>query len=174
MENFGYDIITQKEFDKLILNEDNELNEYFNNEKFELQNVKEHINYECNIINNIIKNEDDIIEDIEYESNDINLSYLEWYYTKDYQQGMNWYIDKYPNLPGINNLAYILVKQDLTGKNHLEKWEKHIIKKQLKKDKTYYDNITKERNRCIKKLIKAQNEKLKTMKVIKKKILVDF
>jgi hypothetical protein len=173
-ENMGYNIITENEFNTLCDNKNGEINEYYNKEKFEELNIAEHIDYDCNTINKIITDEDDTVCDIDYEKNDINLSYLDWFYTKDYVAGMNWYINKYPFMPMIENLSYFMVKNDLTGKSKLDKWEKMMIKNEVKKDKQYYDMIDKERNKCIKKLIKEKNEPLKKMKFIHKKTIIKF
>jgi hypothetical protein len=157
-ENMGYNIITKDEFDTLCNNENNEINEYYTQEKFEELNVAEHIDYDCNIINEIITDEGGNVCDIDYENNDINLSYLDWFYRKDYVDGMNWYINKYPAMPMIENLSYFMVKRDLTGKSKLDKWEKMMIKTELKKDNQYYAMIEKDRKKCIKKLIKEKNQ----------------
>ena len=76
----GYNIMTKTQFDILCNNENNEINEYYNQEKFEELNVAEHIDYDCNIINEIITDEHNNVCDIDYENNDINLSYLDWFY----------------------------------------------------------------------------------------------
>ena len=154
----GYKIMTKDEFDTFCNNENNEINEYYNQEKFDELNVAEHIDYDCNIINEIITDEGGNVCDIDYENNDINLSYLDWFYRKDYVDGMNWYINKYPAMPMIENLSYFMVKRDLTGKSKLDKWEKMMIKTELKKDNQYYSMIEKDRRKCIKKLIKEKNQ----------------
>ena len=43
MEIFGYDIITKKEFEKLCENENNELNELYNKEQFNMYDVESKI-----------------------------------------------------------------------------------------------------------------------------------
>lgn len=170
----GYNIMTRNEFDTLCNNENNEINEYYTQEKFEELNVAEHIDYDCNIINGIITDEDGNVCDIDYENNDINLSYLDWFYRKDYVDGMNWYINKYPAMPMIENLSYFMVKRDLTGKSKLDKWEKMMIKTELKKDNQYYAMIEKDRKKCIKKLIKEKNQPLKKMQFVNKKTILQF
>ena len=82
-ENLGYTIIKKTEFDKINLNENNELNEMYNKEKFEIDNIREYIDYDLNEIKNIIKDENENIIDIEFEKNDKNISYLEWYLTRN-------------------------------------------------------------------------------------------
>jgi hypothetical protein len=173
-KNMGYNIMTKTQFDILCNNENNEINEYYNQEKFEELNVAEHIDYDCNIINEIIKDENKNVCDIDYENNDINLSYLDWFYRKDYIDGMNWYIKKYPSMPFIENLSYFMVKKDLTGKSKLDKWEKTLIKNEIKKEKQYYSIIEKDRKKCIKKLIKEKNEPLKKIKFVNKKTILKF
>lgn len=174
-EQMGFEIMSRKQFELLTDNKNNEINEYYNQEKFEELNVGEHIDYDCNIIKDVIKNDaTENVIDIEYEKSDMNLSYLNWYYRRDYNDGMNWYINKYPSLPGIEHLAYFMVKKDLTGKSKLDKFEKMLIKKERKTNDRYYDLLDKERNRYIKKFVKAKNETLKKIQCIRKTTIVEF
>lgn len=173
-ENLGFNIIKQTEFDKINLNENNELNEMFNKEKFEIDNIRDYIDYDLNEIKNIVKDDNQNIIDIEYEKNDKNTSYLEWYLTNDYIGGMNWYIKNHSDIPFIENLSYFFVKRDLKGKTKLDKYEKVIIKKELKKQKRAEDIIEMERNKYIRKLEKEKNQPIKKLKYINKKFIVDF
>ena len=173
-ENLGYTIIKQNEFDKINLNENNELNVMFNKEKFEIDNIKDYIDYDLNEIKNIIKDENENIIDIAFEKNDKNISYLEWYLTNDYIGGMNWYIKNNRDIPFIENLSYFFVKRDLKGKTKLDKYEKVIIKKELKKQKRAEDIVESERNKYIRKLQKAKNEPIKKLKYESKKCIVEF
>ena len=173
-ENMGYEIMPRKKFELLTHNKNNEINEYYNQQKFEELNVGEKLDYDCNIINDIITDNENKIIDIEYEKNEINLSYLDWFYRKDYVDGMNWYINKYPTLPNIENLSYFMVKKDLTGKIKLDKFEKMLIKKEVKNDARYYELLDKDRNKFIKKLEKEKNQSLKSIKFSNRKITVSF
>ena len=129
-ESLGFNIITNDEFDKINLNENYELNKMFNEEKFEIENIRDYIDYDLNEITEIKKDNDKIV-DIQYNKSDKNISYLEWYLTNNYIEGMNWYIKNYSNIPFIEDMSYFFVKRDLTGKVKLDKYEKIIIKKEL-------------------------------------------
>jgi hypothetical protein len=168
MEIFGYDIITKKEFEKLCENENNELNELYNKEQFNMYDVESKIDYD---LHNIIEKTDD---DIIYEKTDMNLSYLDWLSREDYVDGMNWFKKYYSDIPFIEHISYFYVKKAITGSTKLEKYERNIIKKELKKDEKYYDNIEAERNKYIRKLKKEKNKPLKTMKYENKKVIVKF
>lgn len=168
MENFGYDIITKKEFEKICENENHELNELFNKEQFEMYNVESKIDYD---LHNIIEKTDD---DIIYEKTDMNLTYLDWLSREDYVDGMNWFKKYYSNIPFIEYLSYFYVKKAIKGTTKLDKYERNIIKKELKKDQKYYENIEAERNKFIRKLNREKNKPLKTMKYENKKIIVKF
>jgi hypothetical protein len=168
MENFGYDIITKKEFEKICENENNELNELFSKEKFEMYDIESKIDYD---LHNIIEKTDD---DIIYEKTDMNLSYLDWVSREDYVDGMNWFKKYYSSIPFIEHLSYFYVKKAIKGTTKLDKYERNIIKKELKKDKKYYQNIEAERNKYIRKLKKEKNQPLKTLKYENKKVIVKF
>lgn len=173
-QNLGYEIITNKEFDKINLNENNELNVMFNKEKFEIDNIKNYIDYDLNEIKNIVKDDDGKVIDIEYDNNDKSLSYLEAYLTKDYIGLMNWYIQKYPQLPDIQNLSYFFAKRDLTGKSKLDKYEKVILKKELKKQKRAEEILEQDRNKYIRKLEKDKYKPITKMKIKKKDVRLTF
>ena len=168
MENFGYDIITKKEFEKICENENHELNELFSKEKFEMYDIESKIDYD---LHNIIEKTDD---DIIYEKTDMNLTYLDWVSREDYVDGMNWFKKYYSNIPFIEHLSYFYVKKAIKGTTKLDKYERNIIKKELKKDEKYYENIEAERNKYIRKLKREKNKPLKTMKYENKKVIVKF
>jgi len=164
----GFDIIKGSEFETITKNENNELNEMYNKEKFEINDVKKHINYDLNEI--IEKTDDDII----YEKSDKNVEYLEWFLTNNYIDGMNWYIKNYNDIPFIEDLSYFFVKRDLTGKTKLDKYEKVILKKELQKQKRAENIIENERAKYIRKIERERNQPSKTMKYINKKTIVKF
>jgi len=166
--SLGFDIISNDEFETITKNENNELNVKFNKEKFEIDDVKQHINYDLNEI--IEKTDDDII----YEKTDKNIEYLEWYLTNNYLEGMLWYIKNYNDIPFIEDMSYFFVKRDLTGKVKLDKYEKVIIKKELKKQKRAEDIIESERNKYIRKIQREKRQPLKTIKYENKKVIVKF
>jgi hypothetical protein len=121
-----------------------------------------------------IKKDNDKIVDIQYNKSDKNISYLEWYLTNNYIDGMNWYIKNYPTIPFIEDMSYFFVKRDLTGKVKLDKYEKVIIKKELQKQKRAETILESERAKYIRKLEKEKNKPLKTIKYINKKTIVKF
>jgi len=172
-ESLGFNIITNDEFDKINLNENYELNKMFNEEKFEIENIRDYIDYDLNEITEIKKDNDKIV-DIQYNKSDKNISYLEWYLTNNYIDGMNWYIKNYPTIPFIEDMSYFFVKRDLTGKVKLDKYEKVIIKKELQKQKRAETILESERAKYIRKLEKEKNKPLKTIKYINKKTIVKF
>ena len=173
-KRLGFNIITNDEYDKITKNENQELNEMYNQEKFEIDNIRDFIDYDLNEINEIKKNDEDKVIDIEYSKSDKNISYLEWYLTNNYIEGMNWYMKNYPNIPFIEDMSYFFVKRDLTGKVKLDKYEKVIIKKELKKQKRAEEILESERNKYIRKLEREKNKPLKTLKYEKKKVIVKF
>lgn len=173
-EKLGFNIIKKQEFEKMNLNVNNELNTLFNEEKFEMDNIRDFIDYELPEINEIVKDDNNKVIDILYKNTDKNTSYLEWYLTKDYVAGMEWYMKNKPHIPFIENLSYFFVKQDLTGKVKLDKYEKVIIKKQLRREKQHYKEIELKRDKCIKELIKKNKEPLKTIKYKRGQIFVKF
>jgi hypothetical protein len=164
----GFDIISNDKFETISKNENNELNKLYNEEKFEVEDVKQHINYDINEI--IEKTDDDII----YEKTNKNIEYLEWYLSKNYLEGMLWYIKHHNDIPFIEDLSYFFVKRDLTGKTKLDKYEKVILKKELQKQKRAENIIENERAKYIRKIERERNQPSKTMKYINKKIIVKF
>jgi hypothetical protein len=172
--NLGYDIIKQIDIDKINLNENNELNELFNKEKFQIENIKEYIDYDLNHINNIIRDDNNNVIDIEYENTDKNTSYLEAYLTNDYIGLMNWYMKEYKHLPYIENLSYFLVKKDLTGRCKLDKYEKVILKKELKKQRRAEEIIEMERTKYIKKLEREKKQPINKLSFRKQNIKLSF
>jgi len=167
-ERFGFNIISNNEFEKITKNESNQLNEMYNKEKFELYDIKQHINYDLHEI--IEKTDDDII----YNKSDKNIEYLEWFLTQNYLEGMQWYINTYRDIPFIEDLSYFFVKRDLTGKTKLDKYEKVILKKELQKQRRAETIIENDRAKYIKKLERNKNKPLKSMKFINKKTIVKF
>jgi len=172
-DRLGFNIITSNEFDKINLNENNELNKMFNEEKFQIENIKDYINYDLNEIIEIKKDNDKIV-DIEYIKTDKNVNYLEWFLTNNYIDGMNWYIQNYSNIPFIEDLSYFFVKRDITGKSKLDKYEKIILKKELQKQKRAEEIFEQERQKYIRRLQREKNKPLKTMKYENKKVIVNF
>jgi hypothetical protein len=71
-------------------------------------------------------------------------------------------------------MSYFFVKRDLTGKVKLDKYEKIIIKKELKKQKRAEEIIENERGKYIRKLQREKNKPLKTIKYENKKVIVNF
>ncbi len=173
-ETLGYDIITDIQFNKMDLNENNEINEYFNKEQFEINNIRDFIDYDLHDIKEIKTDNDNKIVDMEYNISDKNISYLEPYMKQDYIGLMNWYINKYPYIPGIENLSYIFSKRDLTGKVKLDKYEKVIIKKELKKQQRAEEIVEQERNKYIRKLEREKYKPITTMKIKRKNITLKF
>ena len=101
MENFGYDIITKDEFEKICKNENNELNELFNKEQFKMHDIQSKIDYD---LHNIIEKTDD---DIIYEKTDMNLTYLDWVSREDYVDGMEWFKNNYSNYMQVSCYRYL-------------------------------------------------------------------
>jgi len=172
-QEMGFDIITKNEYDNIICNENNELNELYNKEKFEIDNIRDYIDYDLNEIEEIQKDGDKII-DIQYKKTDKSISYLEWYLSNNYIDGMNWYIKKFSHIPFIEDMSYFLVKKDLTGKVKLDKWEKVIIKKEIQKRKRAQEILESERQKSIRKLQREKNKPQKFLKYENKKVIVNF
>lgn len=174
LKNMGYNIINQTDYEKLIDDKSEELTEYFRKERSQDKfNFEENLDYDIFNIKDIIKDDDDKIIDINYEKTGHDLSFMEWFEKRDYIAGMNWYIKRFPHIPYIENLSYFFVKQDLTGKSKLEKYEKNIVKHHLKKEKIYSSQYEKLRTKFIKKIIKDKKNP-NQLEYIKKDITVIF
>lgn len=132
MEELGYNIMSPNEFKEITSETNDELQAKFVQEKFEQDFDPDCLDY--NIVDiQKVHIDDKGYTDIDYIDKNINTTYLEWYYEKDYEKGMLWYQKEYPELPMIEEMSYLLVKNDLKGIMKLEKFEKHILKNELKK-----------------------------------------
>jgi len=115
INNSGF-LLMSKEQHKTANVDDNLLfNKYYDNEK---------LNYDI-----VDKKIDD--NDKEYfEKTKINMKYLEWFYNKDINAGMDWYETYRNDIPFIERIGYYLVRKDLN--DPIKKYEKNELKKIMK------------------------------------------
>jgi hypothetical protein len=154
INNSGF-LLLSKEQHKNIGVDDNLLfNKYYDVEK---------LNYD------IIEKEKDI-NDIEYmEKTQINMKYLEWFYNKDIQKGIDWYNTYRSDIPFIDRIGFYLVRKDLN--DPIKKYEKKELKKILKE---HNKNKKKQEEEQRVKLLKELKNKDNMMKIKKGNFKINF
>jgi len=162
LKNMGYTILTDDMFKEIEEDETNETLEKYMYKDVD-EDLLESINYNFIDVKNINVDENGLC-DIEFEDKNIDVKYLEWYITKDWVKGMEWYKQIYSYIPFIDQLAYFYVRNDLKGSFKLEKFEKNYLKDIKKKQ----DKVEKQRLEEEKKLIR-EIKKAKKHEVLFKK-----
>jgi hypothetical protein len=139
INNSGY-ILMNKEQHKNISVDDNLLfNKYYDVEK---------LNYD------VIEKKIDDNEEEYYEKTNVNMKYLEWFYKKDINAGIEWYETYRSDIPFIDRIGYYLVRKDLD--DPVKKYEKKELKK-----------IMKDHNKKKKQM--EEEERIRLLKQMKKK-----
>ena len=162
LETMGYIPMTTTEFNKLEQDEtDYTLNKMYSNEKFKMNYSFDNVDYNLIDVKKITIDSDGLCDMI-FEDKNINLSFLDWYYSKDYIKGIEWYRKEYAHLPMIEEMAYLFVKADIKGSARLkiDKYEIHQLKQEHKKREKLEAQKLKEEKQLIRKYKKEQSKKI--------------
>jgi len=142
INNSGYLMMSREQHKTASVDDNLLFNKYYDSEK---------LNYD------IVEKQTDI-NNIEYlEKTEINMKYLEWFYNKDIDAGMEWYETYRADIPFIQRIGYYLVRKDLD--NPVKKYERKELKKLMRDhNKKKKQEEEEERVRLLKKLKKSQSQ----------------
>ena len=154
INNSGFLLLSKEEHNNISVDDNLLFNKYYDVEK---------LNYD------IIEKEKDI-NDIEYmEKTQINMKYLEWFYNKDVDKGIEWYNTYRSDIPFIDRIGFYLVRKDLN--DPIKKYEKKELKKILK---DHNKNKKKEEEEQRVRLLKELKNKDNMMKIKKGNFKINF